>query len=181
MFEIITINDVIDINGGLLHNYQAELTKKIREKFEYKPLKNYGFCIKVLGVKTSDGHIQDGDILYSVIIEILSFQPFQSELVYGTIFKSSKEGLKIKFLENNNNDKQYLVCFVPKDQLLNASFDEKTQLWICNYEKINFLYLLGEEVRFKVHSLNFDTADQMDQIIQGRMNESGLGGLTWWV
>lgn len=29
------------------------IIKKAREKFEYKPLKNYGFCIKVLGIKAS--------------------------------------------------------------------------------------------------------------------------------
>lgn len=57
MFEIITLNDVIDISARYIHIYQEELIKKIREKFEYKPLKNYGFCIKIIGVKTSDGHI----------------------------------------------------------------------------------------------------------------------------
>ncbi|CAD8054408.1 unnamed protein product [Paramecium sonneborni] len=180
MFEIITLNDVIGISATYLHNYQQMLIKIIKEKYEYRPLKNYGYCVKILGVKTSDGHIQDGDILYSVIIEILSFQPIQSELIYGKIDDQTEEGLTVKFLENNIN-KKCLFGFIPKDQLLNAKFDKEKQVWICCCDKKKFYYIKGEEIKFKVNQLNFDTADQIQQIIQGRMNEIGLGGVNWWI
>lgn len=72
MFEIITLNDEILVSARNINNYEESLIELIKQKFEYKPLKNYGFCLRILNVKTSEGHIEDGDILFPVIIEILS-------------------------------------------------------------------------------------------------------------
>lgn len=38
MFEIITINDMIEISSRYLGDIDAAILKKVRDKFEYRPL-----------------------------------------------------------------------------------------------------------------------------------------------
>ena len=52
-------------------------------------IKNYGFCIKVLGIVSQSGHIYEGDSIFEVTLQVLVLKLLKDEVYYGKIIKSN--------------------------------------------------------------------------------------------
>ncbi|RVD90878.1 DNA-directed RNA polymerase subunit E [Tubulinosema ratisbonensis] len=147
----------------------TETLNSLNKKYANKLTKT-GLCICIpLIKKIHYKKIIESAILVKVTFEGLFYRLFSDELCIGKVVQQNEDGIlvDVKFIGSVCIPKRYLDEEFSVKQISTNFF-----CWFWKYNE-NFLYFYNDDiVRFKVVIEN-------DKIF-GRINETGLGPLSWW-
>lgn len=148
---------------------KSDTLKSLNKKYANK-LTKVGLCICITDIhKIYYKKILDASISVKVSFEGLFYRLINDELCVGKIIQQNLNGLvvDVKFIGNVFIPKKYL-----DEEFCVKEISNNFYCWFWKYND-NFLYFYNDEIiRFKVVIEN-------DKIL-GRINETGLGPLSWW-
>eukprot|EP01114_Cavostelium_apophysatum_P024794 TRINITY_DN9849_c0_g1_i2.p1 TRINITY_DN9849_c0_g1~~TRINITY_DN9849_c0_g1_i2.p1 ORF type:complete len:200 (-),score=19.53 TRINITY_DN9849_c0_g1_i2:136-735(-) len=196
MFVLVVIEDSITIEPRFFSNELEAIQREIKKKFVGRVLTNVGLITAfydIVSIGTSTVYPGDGCARTFVTFRLISFRPFETEVIEGRIKASNEEGLQVTlgFFED---------LFIPRNLLQHPSmelkFSFKDGVWYWEYENHLFQMELRMPVRVRVDAVvfndpvskrppkNVESANDDDEpapmVIIARMNESGLGNPSWW-
>lgn len=132
------------------------LIEQIELKYTNKVLLDVGLCVSFYDfLHIGDPYVYpaEGACHQKVRFRMVVFRPFAGEIITGRILSSSREGVIVSlgFFED---------ILIPHYLLQQpASYDPMKNQWVWNYDADSDAFSMdkGEEVRFKVKTINFTT------------------------
>lgn len=173
MFVLSKVQDKVEI-PSFAKNREEVVLKELNTRYANKMLKELGLgiCVKSLD-RIYYYKIKGYFFIVKVDFVILTFRFYEDELLHGTISGQSDIGVAIRL-------SFYGVIPVPKENMFRefeageADMDNKKIFyWFWKYRGHKLYFKDGDVVRFKVRKSR--------RGIEGRIDESGLGPLSWWV
>eukprot|EP01041_Mallomonas_annulata_P003228 gene3228-6382_t len=156
MFVIAVIVDTVKTLPEYFNRDTTEvITEQIEEKFSNKVLVDVGLCICLYDfVDVGDPYIYpaEGAAHQRVKFRLVVFRPFVGEIIVGKLISCNKDGLRVslEFFED---------IYIPLYLLQGSSeYSEQKGVWLWHYDEESegkFVYEIGEEVRFRVRTINF--------------------------
>jgi len=199
MFILNCIEDDIRVQPSDLSLPPLEaVTAVIESRFIDKVLQDGGLVVTLYDVDSIDGgfvYPSDGAAFFKVRFRLVVFRPFIGEILVGRLKSCNREGLRVSLGFTDD-------IIIPEHALQDPSFyDEAEKLWLWKFEGNDMYMDIGEEIRLRVTSLRFNkpptpldmvNASEEEKLIGtavkpfspfeviGRVDESGLGLLSWW-
>lgn len=155
---------------------QDAIQLQIHDQYANKYLPDVGFCVSVYDILSSTApKIIPGKGEYHVEVNfrLIVFRPSLNEILIGKVIAADKFGLRIA-----------IGAFFTKVKLPphllqeNTEWNEVEKVWAWRYEDHDLYLDIGSLIRFRVQSVNFDESGKMK--VHGKINEDGLGMITWW-
>eukprot|EP01006_Ploeotia_vitrea_P039291 TRINITY_DN66328_c1_g1_i1.p1 TRINITY_DN66328_c1_g1~~TRINITY_DN66328_c1_g1_i1.p1 ORF type:complete len:227 (+),score=17.25 TRINITY_DN66328_c1_g1_i1:33-683(+) len=212
MFVSIELTDYISLPpSSFTKDYEECVIDELNSKYTDRVLPNIGLCIAVndlLSVGDAMVHPGDGSVWTQVRFREIVFRPSPNEVLVGRIAGSSPEGIQVSL-------GFFSEIHIPQNLMQNTSFyDPRQKLWFWSSEaddgsKIDLVYPLNGEIRFKVYAIHFYNehgADKADtpateagdsstaakdkeaqdtrpypMQITGNVQADGLGLTGWWI
>mmetsp|Transcript_28530 Transcript_28530/g.47937 ORF Transcript_28530/g.47937 Transcript_28530/m.47937 type:complete len:274 (-) Transcript_28530:92-913(-) len=195
MFQLCILEDKIKTQPGQFNRDTEEvLREQIEMKYSNKVLNNVGLCITFYDfISVAEPYLypSEGSAIQLVKFRMVVFRPFIGEILTGNLKASNKEGLKISI-------EFFADIFVPAALLQSPCvYNKDTGLWTWKYGENgdDFVMELGEEVRFRVRTINFTslsnsakgimattTSESQDSVITAAASNSipvgGSGGVS---
>lgn len=151
------------------------LEQEINRKYANRVLRDVGLFIALYDVQScSDGQLKPGDggVYTKVEFRLVSFMPFEGEVLVGWISRCTSEGINVRmeFFDN---------IFIPKTMLFEDShFISKDQAWVWRMNGYELFMDTNEKIRFRVEQRKFDRQEGMQIIASCQVD--GMGLLSWW-
>mmetsp|Transcript_8920 Transcript_8920/g.19028 ORF Transcript_8920/g.19028 Transcript_8920/m.19028 type:complete len:205 (-) Transcript_8920:682-1296(-) len=199
MFILTVVEDDIRVQPSDLTKHPPDaVTEVIEQRYLDKVLPNLGLAVTLYDVQSIEGgfvYPNDGAAYFTVRFRLVVFRPFAGEVLVGKLKSSSREGLRISlgFFDD---------VLIPEYALQDPSFfDDQEKLWVWKFDGNDMYMDLGEEVRFRVHTLRFQApptplqqqnATGEERLlgtaakpfspfeVVGEINGDGLGLTSWW-
>ncbi|PNW75723.1 hypothetical protein CHLRE_12g538400v5 [Chlamydomonas reinhardtii] len=199
MFIITQIEDQIRVQPADLTKAPLDaVTQVIEQRFVDKVIPNLGLVVSIYDVTNIEGgfvYPNDGAAFFTVQFRLVVFRPFIGEIIVGKLKSCSREGLRISldFFDD---------ILIPEHALQDPSFyDEAERLWVWKFDGNDMYMDLQEPIRFRVHSVKFNSPPTPIQlanatgddkllgtaakpfspmVVVGDINGDGLGCTSWW-
>ena len=112
----------------------------------------------------SDGRIQDtsGEVIYKVKFKALVFRPFRGEVLDGTVYEVSSNGIMIEsgplrsFISNLVKPSFYKQSI---QRVNNSYFYDQTHNQFVSKDDPNLKIHNGSEIRYKLDQIKYDKGD----------------------
>jgi len=156
---------------------QDAIQEHVHGQYSAKFLPQVGQCVSVYDIISSTApKILPDKCEYhiEVVFRLVVFRPLFNEILTARIIAADPRGLRLS-----------IGGFFTKVKLLphllqeGTTWDALEKIWVWNYEDHRLYMDVGDLVRFRVQAVHYDSVGRMK--IHGRVNESGLGMLKWWM
>lgn len=207
MLSVISDSHVRVIPENLGKPRVEALSDAIEQIYVDKVFPDLGLCVSLYEILTVEGgtvYQLDGAATFAVTFNMVVFRPFVGEILTAKLVKCDANGLKLSlgFFDDVHVPEHALQ--EP------STFNVKEKLWVWGYNDKEAYMDIGEEVRFRVAALRFpeeptqaslQTLDELladgdddaavaplgsagnpfaPMIIEGHINDDGLGCVSWW-
>ncbi|KAI9220121.1 RNA polymerase III subunit Rpc25-domain-containing protein [Blastocladiella britannica] len=194
MFVLAEFADTVRVMPADLRKpRELAIEDEVNIKYGGRVFHNVGLCIcmrDLLHVEQGIVQHTEGSAYYKVKFTMVVFRPFPSEVFFGTIIASSRDGIRVS--TNFFDD-----IFVPPSLLPSPRrFDETDNVWVWQTENAELFFDVDEKVRVQVQSIEFKEirpdaakrdagtgAVQRQQVpfkVVGDFSAPGLGPASWW-
>ena len=187
MFSLLTIEDKILLDPGLLSKLSHDSSKKkkseieenksiktysdivymrLREKYISKIILDQGLVVSIKSFKIKSDLIVEIEGVIDIKYEcnLILFCPNEGDILYGTIYESDKNNIIV--------DCGLIKVKVPVQQLMEPYyFNTKEKLWFWSYENQNYYYEKGAKCRLKVLGINYKSRKDIIKMINDKMVE----------
>ena len=187
MFSLLTIEDKILLDPGLLSKLSHDSSKKkkseieenksiktysdivymrLREKYISKIILDQGLVVSIKSFKIKSDLIVEIEGVIDIKYEcnLILFCPNEGDILYGTICDTDKSNIIV--------DCGLIKVKVPVQQLMEPNyFNTKEKLWFWSFENQNYYYEKGAKCRLKVLGINYKTRKDIIKMINDKMVE----------
>ncbi|KAL7113023.1 hypothetical protein ACP275_04G037100 [Erythranthe tilingii] len=157
-----------------------------------------GLCISVYDIRSIDGGFifpGDGASTYTVKFRLVMFRPFLGEVISARLKESTTAGLRLSLGFFDDIYVYVPLLPAPNDYAPDPSHKDGV-IWSWNYHADPLTVDWTDEIRFKVHSVNYhpipveqgddDDPEKKDSkpfapmVVIGSIDDDGLGPVSWW-
>jgi len=140
MFKVESLNDIIPLRPNQIgSNIYDRVVDSLKDKIEHKILgKIDAYVISIVNIDDSsliNGTIDEvtSSINYNVAYDAVVFRPIKGEMIDVKVDYCSDPGIwgYVCYIEDIN-----IQCFLPRKYMKPCSFDEKTETFLIDGEKI---------------------------------------------
>jgi DNA-directed RNA polymerase subunit E'/Rpb7 len=170
MFVISELQDLVEIKASSLDKKQ-DLLDTLRAKYFLKFVCGVGVSVHVNKIlEILEFEIKSEFLVANVIFELIFYKFYEGEVACGKIIKQEEEKITVE-------DSLSVVYEInAMDLFENCEFETINDncKWMWNYKGNHLPFQNGDIVRFKIKS------QRNDDIVEGSMDEQGLGPIKWW-
>eukprot|EP00922_Rhytidocystis_sp_ex-Travisia-forbesii_P051351 GHVS01076230.1.p1 GENE.GHVS01076230.1~~GHVS01076230.1.p1 ORF type:complete len:200 (+),score=22.67 GHVS01076230.1:87-686(+) len=198
MFVVVGLSTVISLAASDLAKPRSLLLQQaVKRKYLNQVLPEEGLAVglhELCGVE--EGVVRSGDdgcSRHRVKFRLLLFRPLPQQLIEGTVLQSDATGLTVSL--EFFKDVKILQEYLREPKGFNDDGDQ--MLWWWSFEGHELLYEPQQRIRFKVQDVKFSKAQASvrcipgvapigediyvpPMVVIGRVDEDGLGMVTWW-
>lgn len=172
MFVLTEIRDKVEIPVAS-KDKSKDIFIRFNKKYANRHIKNVGLGICIHSLKKIHHYRMRSELIMATVdFLVLAFKLYDDELLCGKIASQDDKGVSIEvgfygsiFVPKKNMSREFEV--VSKD-----TSNGKVFYWFWRYKEHKLYFINGEMARFKIKAA--------DKVIEGRIDETGLGPLSWW-
>eukprot|EP00866_Antonospora_locustae_P000339 jgi/Antlo1/339/1558 len=172
MFVLTEIRDKVEIPVAS-KDKSKDIFIRFNKKYANKLIKNVGLGICIHSLKKIHHYRMKSELVMATVdFFVLVFKLYNNELLCGKITSQNYNGVGIEL-------GFYGCIFVPKRNMSNEfevlskdTSSGKVFYWFWRYKGHKLYFINGEMARFKIKVT--------DKKLEGRIDETGLGPLSWW-
>lgn len=172
MFTLAEIEDRIEISSACT-NKEKELFTKINAKYANKMVTGLGLGVCVESLQKIHYYKIEGEFLSAKVdFIIVVFRFYDDELLCAKVVDQHSGGVEVELkfygritIAQQNMPKDFDVAVVEQHS-------RKVFCWFWRYKDHKLWFRNGETIRFKVR--------MHGNAVEGRVDEAGLGPLSWW-
>lgn len=165
MFEQVQIKDTQCIPANQAHTLHKDTNKTLRHlqniKYSNKILSTYGQVIAIHSIQShSVANIKNGDsdIYIHMHFRIITFKPFESEILLGKIKQSTNQGIYVSL---DFFDHIFIPCkYLPQP----CHFDTKENVWIWDYQGTSLYIDINTYTRVRVKIIIFSDQQKCNKL-----------------
>ncbi|KAL5712391.1 hypothetical protein ACHQM5_014572 [Ranunculus cassubicifolius] len=186
MFFLSLIEHTLRLPPSLLDQPLEQAIKgELQSLFLDKVIPNLGLCLSVYDIRSINGGFifpGDGASTFTAEFRLIMFRPFVGEILSGELQECDEKGLRLSL--------GFFKDIIVPVHLLPTPSKFVDGKWIWSYEGIDMAIEHLEEIRFRVHSVQYppipveqekDTKPFAPMVITASIDSDGLGPIAWWV